>query len=80
MLSPVRTRWLGLAGLVGLLPIAWGLLQGSLPLDQAAIRAGVLLGILALVEHLLLPLAQALLGPPDRRTRQRRMVPPPTTE
>lgn len=71
MLTPIRTRSLGLLGLAGMLPLAWGLVQGTLSLDQAALRAGVLLGLLALVEHFVLPLVQLVLGPPNRRSPER---------
>ncbi len=64
MRSLVKTRALGLAGLLGLALIAVAMLRGTLDLVAAAQRGAVLLGIVLLVEHLALPVARALVGAP----------------
>ena len=53
--------------MLGLVPIGFGLLQGRLTMETAAIRAVVLLAVLSVVEVVLLPLLSSVLGPPERR-------------
>ena len=77
MLAPLKNRALALIGLLGLVPLALGLVRGTLTLDAAGFRAAVLLVGLALVERLVLPF-RALLVEPRRggddagRTERRR--------
>ena len=56
-------REVALVGLLGLLPIALGLVRGT-PVDVAARRAAVLLVVLVVVDRVVLPLARLLVGPP----------------
>jgi hypothetical protein len=69
MPAPLKSRTLALLGLLGMLPLALGLVRGTLTLDAAGIRAAVLLAILMIVERIVLPfrilLADA--APPARR-------------
>lgn len=75
MLAPVKSRAVAAIGLLGLLPIALGLVRGTLTLDAAGFRAGVLLVGLVVVERVVLPFRTLLIGPgssggpptPDRR-------------
>ena len=71
MPTPLKNRTLARLGLLGLLPLALGLLRGSLTLESAGLRAAVLLGVLVALERLVLPFKALLLtGPaPDRRQR-----------
>lgn len=71
MLSPVRTRWLALFGLAGMVPLAMGMVNGTLAIDVAATRAAVMLVMLALVDRLVVPLVAALIAPPQRRAVDR---------
>lgn len=63
MPAPLRNRALAALGLLGLVPIALGLLRGTLTLDAAGFRAAVLLGALALVERFVLPFRALLVEP-----------------
>ena len=75
MLAPLKNRTVAAVGLVGLVPIALGLVRGTLTLDAAGFRAGVLLAVLVIVEQVVLPIRSLLIGPrpsggppgPDRR-------------
>jgi hypothetical protein len=68
--APLRSRLLALVGLLGLVPLALGLLRGTLTLDAAGLRAAVLLGVLVVVERLVLPWKALLADPnPGRRRR-----------
>lgn len=66
MPSPLSNRALAAIGLLGLLPLALGLVRGTLTLEAAGLRAAVLLAVLAVVERLVLPFG-ALLVEPRRR-------------
>ena len=61
----VRTRWVGVVGACGLVAVAVLLLLGDLSLAEAARRAGILLGAVLVLEHLVLPLARFLVGEPS---------------
>jgi hypothetical protein len=61
--APLRNRALAAIGLVGLVPLALGLLRGTLTVDAAGFRAAVLLAVLALVERFVLPFRALLVGP-----------------
>lgn len=67
MPAPLRTPALALAGLIGMVPIALGLLRATLTLEAAGLRAAVLLAGLMVVERLVLPMGALLLGPARRR-------------
>ena len=60
----VKTRSVGTVGACGLVAVAEMLLLGALTLDEAARRAGILLGVVLALEHLLLPVARFLVGDP----------------
>ena len=60
----VKTRFVGVVGACGLVAVAVMLLLGELTLDEAARRAGILLGAVLVLEHLLLPVARFLVGDP----------------
>ena len=70
MPAPLRSRALALAGLLGLVPLALGLLRGTLTLDAAGLRAAALLGALVVVERLVLPFKALLADPHPGRRRQ----------
>jgi hypothetical protein len=63
----VKHRGVAALGLVGLVPIGLGLVQGRLALETAAVRAVILLALLTAIEVLVLPLLTSILGPPQRR-------------
>lgn len=67
LLKPVRTRALGIIGLIGLGYLAALLALGSLTLVDAAIRAAILLAVLVVLEHFVLPVVKGLVGPPGRQ-------------
>ena len=67
MPAPVKHRALGALGLLGLVPIGLGLVQGRLAVETAATRAVVLLAMLMVIEIVVLPLLVSVLGPPKRR-------------
>jgi hypothetical protein len=71
MPAPLRNRALAAVGLVGLVPLALGLLRGTLTLDVAGFRAAVLLVTLALVERFVLPFRALVVEPrrPDDGSR-----------
>ena len=69
MPAPLKNRTLALLGLLGLLPLALGLVRGTLGLDAAGLRAAVLLGVLVVVERVILPF-KALLADPTPGRRQ----------
>jgi hypothetical protein len=69
MPSPLKNRALAMVGLVGLLPLALGLLRGTLTVDAAGFRAGVLLGALMVIERFVLPF-RSLLVEPRRSARE----------
>jgi len=76
--APLRSRALALAGLLGLLPLALGLLRGTLTLDAAGLRAAVLLGVLVVIERLVLPFKALLADPhPGRRRHDETGTGPP---
>ncbi len=56
-------RPLGVVGLVAVAVVAMGLLQGRLTVEQAGKRGLVVLVVLVVVDRILVPLAQALVGP-----------------
>jgi hypothetical protein len=58
-----------MVGMLGLLPIAWGLFNHSLTMGAAAVRAVVLLVGLMVLEAIAIPLVKPLLSPAERRTR-----------
>lgn len=60
----VRSPHVALLGLLGLALIAVMMLRGELDLLQAGQRAGVLLGVVLVLERLVLPVCRALVGPP----------------
>ena len=68
MPAALRSRPLAVLGLIGLLPMALGLVRGTLTLEAAGLRAAVLLGVLMIVERLVLPFRTLLADPaPGRR-------------
>jgi hypothetical protein len=69
MPAPLKNRTLALIGLLGMLPLALGLVRGTLTVDAAGLRAAVLLILLVLVERLVLPFKALLASadPPGRR-------------
>ena len=69
MPAALKSRPLAVLGLLGLLPLALGLIQGTLTLEAAGLRAAVLLGILMIVERCVLPFRTLLADPasPVRR-------------
>ena len=62
VLSPIRSRGLAIAGLLLLVPIVVMMVQGSLTIEAAAWRAALLLVALAVVEHIVLPVARLIVG------------------
>ena len=68
----MKHRAVALIGLVLLVPIALGLVRGSISLEEAGIRALVLIVGLSLVERLVLPLAKLAVGDPKRADGRRR--------
>ena len=68
MPSPLKNRALATLGLLGLLPLALGLLRGTLTVDAAGFRAGVLLLALMVIERFVLPFRSLLVEP--RRASQ----------
>jgi predicted acyltransferase len=66
LLKPVRTRALGILGLIGLGYLAALLALGKLTLVDAAVRAAILLAVLVVLEHFVLPVVKGLVGPPGR--------------
>jgi hypothetical protein len=66
--APLKSRTLAVLGLLGLIPVALGLLRGTLTLEAAGLRAAVLLVILVVVERFVLPFKALLADPgPNRR-------------
>lgn len=63
MPAPLKNRTLAVMGLLGLVPLALGLIRGTLTLDAAGFRAAVLLVGLALLERLVLPFRALLVEP-----------------
>lgn len=61
----VKTRAVGVLGACGLVAVAVMLLLGDLTLAEAAQRASVLLGVVFALEHVVLPVARALVGEPS---------------
>jgi hypothetical protein len=82
MPSPLKSRPLAILGMLGLLPLALGLVRGTLTLEAAGLRAAVLLGVLMAVERLVLPFRTLLAdeAPNGRRSDDRPApgAPPPT--
>jgi hypothetical protein len=58
----VRSPWLAGLGLVLVAVVALGLLRSTLSVTDAALRLGVGVLVLVVVERLLLPLGAALVG------------------
>ena len=71
MSAPLKNRALATLGLLGLLPLALGLLRGTLTVDAAGFRAAVLLGALVVIERFVLPF-RALLVDPRRAAENHR--------
>lgn len=69
MPAPVRTPALAIIGLILLVPLVIAMMQGSIAIDAAAMRAAILLVVLAVVDRVVLPLARLLIG--DRSTNRR---------
>lgn len=68
MKAPLRTRALALAGLAALVPVALGLVRGSITIEAAAVRAGVLLVALVVIDRLVVPVIRELFSPaPDSK-------------
>ena len=63
MPAPVKQRGIAIVGALALLPIAWGLVQHTLSIPEAAKRSMILLVGLWLVERLVLPLLGPMLSP-----------------
>lgn len=63
MKALVRNRFLAVAGLAGLVPVALGLVRGSVTVEAAAVRAAVLLVLVVAVDRLVLPIARDLVRP-----------------
>ena len=81
MPAPLKHRGLALIGLLGLLPLALGLLRGTLTLDAAGLRAVTLLGGLVVVERFVLPFKALLADPgPGRRHDDHPATGPPHQE
>jgi hypothetical protein len=76
VLAPLKNRVLATLGLLGLVPLALGLLRGTLTVDAAGLRAAVLLGALVVIERFVLPFRALLLDPgrgaDNERGRERR--------
>ena len=66
----VRTPAAGALGALGLAVIAVLLLRGQLLLADAALRAGVLLAAVVVVERVVLPVARLLVGGPQQEREQ----------
>lgn len=64
MLKPVRHWPTALVGLVLLIPLGLGLVRGSLSIEDAAYRALVMIVVLGVCDHIVVPLASLLVGPP----------------
>lgn len=60
----LRTRWLAVVGLVAVGVVALQMLRGHLSVTEAAVRVGLALLALLVVDRLLLPFARALVGDP----------------
>jgi hypothetical protein len=56
-----------MVGLVALVPVAVGLVRETVTVEAAAVRAAVLLVLLAVTDRLVVPLVRDLLAPPQRR-------------
>ncbi|MDY7101589.1 MAG: hypothetical protein S0880_10415 [Actinomycetota bacterium] len=50
-------------GLILLVPIGLGLVQGSMPIEVAGYRAFIMIVVLGLCDHIVVPLASLLVGP-----------------
>lgn len=59
----ISSAAVSMVGLLALGVIAVMMLRHQLDLQQAAIRAGVVFGVLLLTDRLLLPIARTLVGP-----------------
>lgn len=70
MRALVRTPAAGLLGAVGLAVIAVLLLRGQLLLADAALRAGVLLAAVIVLERVFLPVARLLVTGPHQEREQ----------
>lgn len=60
----LRSRWLAVVGLVVVGVVALALLQSRLTVPEAAVRVGIALLALLVVDRVLLPFARALVGEP----------------
>jgi hypothetical protein len=65
----LRSRPLAIVGLLVVGVVALALVRGRLTIGEAALRVGLGLAVLLLLDRLLLPIAQALIG--DRRRPDR---------
>jgi hypothetical protein len=59
-MAAVRTRLVALAGLAGLVPVALGMVRGSITVEAAAVRAAVLLALVVLVDRVVVPIVRDL--------------------
>jgi hypothetical protein len=59
-MAAVRTRFVALAGLAGLVPVALGMVRGSITVEAAAVRAAVLLALVVLVDRVVVPIVRDL--------------------
>jgi hypothetical protein len=64
VLAPVRHRALAIIGLVLLVPLGVGLLRDSLTLEVAGMRAALLLGVLAVIDRVGVPIVKMIVGDP----------------
>jgi hypothetical protein len=61
-MTVVKNPALGLIGLIAVGLVAVKLYQGDLSVTQAAVRIGVLTGVLVLTERFLVPIARTLVS------------------
>lgn len=69
LLRPLQHRAVGQLGMVGLLPLAYGLVRDQLTLDAAATRALVLLVLLIVADRVVSVIAAVAFRPPVPRDR-----------
>lgn len=63
MKNPISEPTLALFGLVAMIPIGLAVVRGSLPVDQAALRAVIVLVVLAVIERAVVPFIRLALAP-----------------
>jgi hypothetical protein len=70
MPSPLKHRAVALVGAVGMIPIALGLINQSLTVPAAAVRAVVLLVVLMVLEAVAVPVVRSVLADPEPSRRR----------